>query len=100
MDGHRLVLLLFGVIDKLVDGGAYLVFIAMAFVWWDIFGVPIDEATHSAAFPFVGFSFALVAFSFALSFWFSFAFSGLPDVVCITPRGLTSVGRLPYWLTR
>jgi hypothetical protein len=36
VNGQRLVLLLFGVIDELVDGGAYLVFVAKAFVWWDI----------------------------------------------------------------
>ncbi len=74
MDGHSVFLFLCSVIDKVVDGGANLVFVARAFVWWDIVCVPIDEAAHSAAFAFVIFSFALAVFAFSL-FVFAFAFS-------------------------
>jgi hypothetical protein len=83
VDGHSLFLLLFSVIDHVVDGGANLVVVARAFVYWDVVGVPIDEAAHSFAFAFVVFSFAFAAFAFSLVV-FSFWFSGLPDVVCIT----------------
>jgi hypothetical protein len=100
VDGQSVVLLLCGIIDKLVDGGTYLVFGALAFVWRDIFGVPIDEAIHSAAFPFVGFSFALVAFSFAFSLGFPLPFPDCRTLYALPPRDLTSVGRLPYWLIR
>jgi hypothetical protein len=69
MDEHSVIqLLLCGIVDKLVDGGAHLVLGALAFMCRDVFGVPIDESTQFAAFPFVGFAFALVAFSFAFSF--------------------------------
>jgi hypothetical protein len=80
MDGSGVVqLLLCGIVDKLVDGGAHLVIGALSFMCRDIVGFPIYEAPQVAAFPFVGLSFALIAFSF------SFALSGLPDVVCIAP---------------
>ena len=63
MDGNSVVQLLFcGTIDKLVGGGAHSVLGALAFVCRDIIGVPIYEAVQSAAFPFVGFFFALIAF--------------------------------------
>ena len=87
MDGHSFFLLLFSVIDHVVDGGANLVVVARAFVYWDVIGVPINEAAHSTAFAFVVFSFAFAVSAFSLfvfSFAFSFWFSGLPDVVCIT----------------
>ena len=86
MDGHGFFLLLYNVIDHVIDGGADLMVVARAFVSWDIVGVPIHEAAHSAAFAFVvfPFAFAMFAFSFVVfSFAFSFWFSGLPDVVCI-----------------
>jgi hypothetical protein len=87
MDESSVVLLLLcGIVDKLVDGGAHLVLGVLAFVYRDIVNVPIYETAKSAAFAFVGFAFALVAFSFALvAFAFSSAPSGLPDVVCIAP---------------
>ena len=87
MDGHSFFLLLCSVIDHVIDGGANLVVVARAFVCWDVVGVLIDEAADSASFAFVVFSFAFAVFAFSLvvfSFAFSFWFSGLPDVVCIT----------------
>ncbi len=87
MDGHGFFLLLCSVIDHVIDGGADLMVVTRAFVCWDVVGVPIDEAAHSAAFAFVVFPFAFAMFAFALvvlSFAFSFWFPGLPDVVCIT----------------
>ena len=86
MDGHGFVLWVCDVIDQVIDGRADLMVAARAFVCWDVVGVPIDEAAHSAAFAFVVFPFAFVMFAFSLvvfSFAFSFWFSGLPDVVCI-----------------
>ncbi len=87
MDEHSVFLLLCSVIDKVVDGGANLVFVTRAFVCWNIVYVPIDEAANFAAFAFVVFSLALAVFAFSLfvvSFAFSFWVSGLPGVVCIT----------------